>query len=78
MNEIIEKYYQEEIESDSGRLMRGGIERNWGRLMRMLPKESDVALQDAAFNTIGDMVSEAARNGYETGFRAAFRFMMSL
>ena len=55
-----------------------GIERNWGRLMRMLPKESDVALQDAAFNTIGDMVSEAARNGCETGFRAAFRFMMSL
>ncbi|MBQ8688001.1 MAG: hypothetical protein IJ512_05580 [Ruminococcus sp.] len=79
MNEIIEQYYQAEIDSDEKRLVTDAINKNWGRLMKMICSQSDdISQRDAAFNMIGDMVMESARNGFDTGFRAAFRFLMSL
>lgn len=78
MNEIIEKYYQEEIESGSVHLLRGGIDDNWDRIMKLFDKKADVEVHNSVFNMIGDIASESAKNGFDTGFRAALRFMMSL
>lgn len=78
MNEIIEKYYQEEIESGSAHLLRGGIDDNWDRIMKLFDKKADVEVQNSVFCMIGDIASESAKNGFDTGFRAALRFMMSL
>ena len=79
MNEIIEQYYRAEIDSDENRLVTDAINKNWGRLMKMISSQSDdISQHDAAFNMIGDMVTESAKNGFNTGFRAAVRFLLSL
>lgn len=78
MNEIIEKYYHEEVEAGSAHFLRGEINSNWGRIMKLFGTESDIKTQDAVFGMIGDIAEESARNGFDTGFRAALRFMMNL
>ena len=78
MNEIIEKYYHEEVNSGSERLLRGQINNNWDKLMNLFGNDAGITSQNDAFNMIGDIATESAKNGFETGFRAAIRFMMSL
>lgn len=78
MDEVIEQYYQQEVESDRERLMRGEISRNWGELIRIVQSERDDSSESQASNIISEMVTEAARNGFDVGFRAAFRFLLSL
>lgn len=78
MNEIIEKYYQEEVNSGSERLLRGQINNNWDKLMNLFRNDSEIMSQNDVFTMIGDIATESAKNGFETGFRTAIRFMMSL
>ena len=46
MNEIIEKYYQEEVNSGSERLLCGQINNNWDKLMNLFCNDSGSASQN--------------------------------
>lgn len=78
MNEVIEKYYQAEIEYSSDKLLNREMESKWKALSHLSESTSDDAKQLDVFTAIGDIWSESAKVGFYAGFRAALRFMMNL
>ncbi len=78
MNEVIEKYYQAEIEYSSDKLLNREIESKWKALSNLAESTSGNSTQPDIFTTVGDIWSESAKVGFYAGFRAALRFMMNL
>lgn len=77
MNEVIEKCYKDEIETDSNRLFNNKIDRKWCEILDLITPVTDIPTQNDISSLIGDVWAESTEIGFKAGFRAAIKFFMN-
>lgn len=78
MNEVIEKCYQAEFGANASCLFNDEIGSKWEEIVELVESVFDISTQNDIHSLIGDVWSETAKISFETGFRAAFKFLMNL